>query len=83
MVVCPNLKVCQRFMPLHLMWIKRTIKKDKRSHKCPRFSVERLLSANILHAPALLTIQDRIGEKRKTQFVFKNKEMLGRYICER
>ena len=24
LVVCPNLKVCQRFMPLHLMWMKRT-----------------------------------------------------------
>ena len=58
------------------MWMKRKIKKDKRSHICPRFSVERLFSANIPHVPALLTIQDRIGEKRKTQFVFKNKEML-------
>ena len=83
LVVCPNLKVCQRFMPLHLMWMKRKIKKDKRSHKCPCFRVERLFSANILHAPALIQFKMELVRKERRNLCSRIKKYFGRYTCER
>ena len=61
-------------------------KEDKERQKITQMSLfqsRKTLLSKHPPRPRLDTIQDGIGEKRKTQFVFKNKEMLGRYICER